>query len=61
MSLVRTWYTPEEAEAMFGVRQEQIAEWIEEGLVRYEREGEAVARVNIDDLKLQIERISEGG
>ena len=61
MSLVRTWYTPEEAESMFGVRQEQIAEWIDEGLVRYEKEGAEVARVNIDDLKLQIERISEGG
>jgi hypothetical protein len=61
MALVRTWYTPEEAESMFGVRQAQIAEWIDEGLVRYEKEGEAVARVNIDDLKLQVERVSEGG
>jgi hypothetical protein len=61
MSLIRTWYTPEEAESMFGVRQEQIAEWIAEGLLRYEKEGESVARINIDDLKLQVERISEGG
>jgi hypothetical protein len=61
MSLMRTWYSPEEAESMFGVRQEQIAQWIDEGLVRFEREGEAVARVNIDDIKLQVERISEGG
>jgi hypothetical protein len=59
MSLIRTWYTPEEAESMFGVRQEQIATWIDEGLVRFEREEELL--VNIDDIKLQIERISEGG
>jgi hypothetical protein len=61
MSLVKTWYTPKEAESMFGVRQQQIAQWIDEGLVRFEKEGEAVARVNIDDIKLQVERISEGG
>jgi hypothetical protein len=61
MSLIRTWYTPEEAESMFGVRQEQIATWIDEGLVRFEREGEEELLVNIDDIKLQIERISEGG
>jgi hypothetical protein len=61
MSLIRTWYTPEEAESMFGVRQEQIATCIDEGLVRFEREGEEELLVNIDDIKLQIERISEGG
>jgi predicted site-specific integrase-resolvase len=61
MSLVRTWYTPAEAESMFGVRQEQVAEWIDEGLVRFEKEEGKVARVNIDDIKLQVERISEGG
>lgn len=52
MSLVKTWYTPEEAEAKFGVRKDQILEWVEEGLVRSERDGE-VMRVNIDDVQLQ--------
>lgn len=61
MSLIRTWYSPAEAESMFGVRQTQIANWVEEGLVRYEKEGEVVVRVNIDDIKLQVERLSEGG
>ncbi|HKK01675.1 MAG TPA: MerR family transcriptional regulator [Desulfuromonadales bacterium] len=54
MSLVKTWYTPEEAEGKFGVKKERILEWVEEGLVRCEREGGQVARINIDDLRLQV-------
>ncbi|MFA5516360.1 MAG: MerR family transcriptional regulator [Desulfuromonadales bacterium] len=53
MSLIKTWYTPPEAEAKFGVPQARIIEWVEEGLVRCEREDGKVARVNIDDVKLQ--------
>lgn len=53
MSLVKTWYTPEEAQSKFGVRKEQIMEWVEEGLVRSEREDDHVVRVNIDDVQLQ--------
>jgi hypothetical protein len=32
-----------------------VLEWVEEGLVRCEREGETVVRVNIDDVRLQVE------
>ncbi len=53
MSLIKTWYTPQEAEDKFGVQQARILEWVEEGLVRCEREGDQVVRVNIDDIKLQ--------
>jgi hypothetical protein len=55
MSLVKTWYTPEEAESMFGLTKPQLTAWIEEGLVRFEREKDKVVRVNIDDIRLQIE------
>lgn len=57
MSLVKTWYTPEEAQDKFGVRKEQIIEWVEEGLVRCEREEGQVARVNIDDVQLQSDSL----
>lgn len=55
MSLVKTWYTPEEAEAKYGVGKGTILEWVEEGLVRCEREGEKVVRVNIDDIGIEVE------
>jgi predicted site-specific integrase-resolvase len=55
MAMIKTWYTPEEAEAKFGVKKAMILTWVEDGLVRCEREGEKVARVNIDDVKLEAE------
>lgn len=55
MSLVKTWYTPESAADKFGIKASLLTEWIEEGLVRAEREGESVTRVNIDDVRLEVE------
>lgn len=55
MALIKTWYTLEEAEAAFGVKRDRLLQWIDEGLVRCEKEGEAVVRVNIDDVKLEAE------
>ncbi len=60
MALVKTWYTIDEAAAKYGVAREQILEWVEEGLVRNEREGERVVRVNIDDIELQSESLFRG-
>lgn len=61
MSLIKTWYTPEEAESKFGIKKEQILEWVEEGVVRCEREEGAVARVNIDDIQLQSDILIREG
>ena len=47
MSLVKTWYTLEAAADKFGIRTDQLMEWVEEGLVRAEQEGDKVVRVNI--------------
>lgn len=57
MALIKTWYTPEEAEAKYGVKKSLILQWVDEGLVRCEREGGQVVRVNIDDVKLEAEAL----
>ncbi len=59
MALVKTWYTVEEAVAKYGFGREQIMEWVEEGLVRYERDDGRIARVNIDDVELQAEAVRQ--
>jgi predicted site-specific integrase-resolvase len=55
MSLVKTWYTPEAAADKFGIQISQLMEWVEEGLVRAEQEGRKVVRVNIDDVRIEVE------
>jgi hypothetical protein len=55
MSLVKTWYTPEAAASKFGLEMAQIKRWVEDGLVRAEKEGNLVTQVNIDDVRLEVE------
>jgi len=55
MSLVKTWYTPEAAASKFGIQIEQLMKWVEEGLVRAEKEGDQVMQVNIDDVRIEVE------
>lgn len=55
MSLVKTWYSPEAAASKFGLEMEQIKHWVEDGLVRAEKEGDLVTLVNIDDVRLKVE------
>ncbi len=61
MSLVKTWYDPEDAAAKFGIPKSRLLEWVNEGLVRSEREGGKVVRVNIDDVKLEVEAMVRNG
>lgn len=61
MSLVKTWYEPAEAADKYGVSRELILQWVEDGLVRHEREGERVTRVNIDDVALQVDEMVREG
>lgn len=55
MSLVKTWYAPEAAADKFGIKVGKLMEWVEEGLVRAEQEDDKVVRVNIDDVRIEVE------
>ncbi len=61
MALMKTWYDPEEVEAKFGVKKALVLQWVKDGLVRCEREGEKVTQVNIDDVKLEMESLGRKG
>jgi hypothetical protein len=54
MSLVKSWYTVEEAESKFGVPRARILEWVDEGLVRCEQQDRHVTVINADDLELKV-------
>ena len=55
MSLIKTWYPPEEAAGQFGIDAGRLLEWVAEGLVRAELQDEKVVLVNIDDVRLEVE------
>jgi len=55
MSLVKTWYTPDAAADKFGIQVSTLMEWVMDGLVRAEKEGDTVVRVNIDDVRIKVE------
>jgi hypothetical protein len=57
MSLVKTWYPPAAAAEQFGIGTGQLLEWVAEGLVRAEQDGEKVTLVNIDDVRLEVESL----
>ena len=54
MLLEKSWFTLDEAESKFGVEKNLILEWVKEGIVRCETEGETVVRVNADDVELKL-------
>lgn len=58
MSLGKTWYTLEDATAKFGVSKELILAWIEEGIIRTDRDSEQIMRMNGDDLKLKVQEVT---
>jgi len=61
MALIKTWYDVEAAADKFGISKAALLFWVEEGLVRCEREGGTVVRVHIDDVRLQAaDQSSEG-
>ena len=55
MALMKTWYTLEEIEGQFGIGRGRLTQWVEEGLVRVEREGKKISKVNVDDVRLVLQ------
>jgi len=55
MSLVKTWYAPQAAADKFGIPLATLMEWVEAGLVRFEQDADEISRVNIDDVRLEVD------
>jgi len=58
MSLVKTWYTLEEAAEKFGVEEGRILQWVEQGMIRTEDAKRKVLHVNADDLDLKVRELT---
>ncbi|MCK9172362.1 MerR family transcriptional regulator [Desulfuromonas thiophila] len=56
MALGKSWYEVDAAAERYGIGRAQLLFWVEEGLVRCEREQGRVVRVQIDDVRLQVEQ-----
>ncbi len=54
MALGKTWYEAEAAAEKYGIKTSKLLFWVEEGLVRCEREGKEVKRVNIDEVRMMV-------
>ncbi len=55
MALIKTWYEPAAAADKFGIQESLVLLWVDDGLVRCEREHDRVTQVNIDDVRLRVE------
>ncbi len=54
MALGKTWYEVEAAAEKYGIKPSKLLFWVDEGLVRCERDGKEIKSVNIDDVRLMV-------
>jgi predicted site-specific integrase-resolvase len=54
MSLVKSWYTVDEAASRYGISIQQLLGWVDNGLVRSEGNKDKVFLVNGDDIELKL-------
>lgn len=61
MALIKTWYDVAAAADKYGIKKSTLLFWVDEGLVRCEREHGDVVRVHIDDVRLQAADLAGEG
>jgi excisionase family DNA binding protein len=54
MSLIKTWYTVDEAAAKFGVPTKQLLAWVENGVLRSEGDKGKAVLLNGDDIEREL-------
>lgn len=57
MSLIKNWYTIDEAASKYGVSTKQLQQWVDRGLVRTEEDKGKVTLLNSDDIELELRLI----
>lgn len=57
MSLTKSWYTFDEAAARYGLSTRQLQIWVENGLVRAEREKGKITMINGNDIEMELRLI----
>ena len=59
MTLEKNWQRLDAAAQKYGIEKSSLLAWIEEGIIRCERDADQVVRVNLDDLELKIHELTK--
>lgn len=54
MSLIKSWYTIDEAVSKYGISTQQLLLWIDRGLIRTEETKGQIMLVNADDIEQEL-------
>ncbi len=54
MSLTKGWFTVDEAASKYGITSQQLMKWVEEGLVRTERDTVGMVLLNGYDIEQEL-------